>query len=146
MGKNDFKLDPEFAMMSKMTNEELIAKYYDIIVKYINENEDKTVVFAPDAMKRLDKVIGYIKALLREDSVNDYDIWVEPFILDPTEALIYLESASFSASPRFFWLFMELINSIDNFSSEVQENGKVRYIFGMNVMQTKNLVPAMDLN
>ena len=98
---------------------------------------EKALILLPDGKKRLDEVIGYIKSLLKNESVTDYKIWQELFYLDPTEVLIYLETKSFGASPRFYWLFKSLIDSIDNFSSEALPNGKIQFIFGMKNIMTK---------
>ena len=130
--EHGFKIDPEFAQMASMTDDELLINYFDLIEKEIYKK--RNMILLPDSIERLRKVTRLIETFLHYNSVTDYKISTDVFKLDPTELLVFLETSFFGVGPNKKWLWEELMRLIFAFSVEPAPNGRFRFVFSMKDM------------
>ena len=112
----------------EFTDEEK-ANWIEMLVK---ENmREKVVTYDPAVLERINTVQKNLKILLEQDKC-DYTMSFERCPYFQQSLYLHLEVVDFGTSPKNFWLFEDVMRSVNSFSAMWLKTGKVRLSFYFN--------------
>ena len=117
--------------LENMTEEEIDRQKIILDILYKEMNRDKTMIYAPDTLKRIKSVVGYIDTLLLNEDF-EYKIIFERCKISGTTLYIIVDIPIIGGNPRTHWLFWSLINEVDALEIKWQPSGRFRMEFRLN--------------